>query len=72
MFSLLDAPGWITGHLMSVHIRKKILYHYRAANVYNYTAVYSTPNRPNYTVGHNTLYKLELYEYYAFFTNIYY
>ena len=29
---------------------KKIRYHYRATNVYNYTAVHNTPNVPNYTV----------------------
>ena len=74
--SVLDAPGWITGHLMRVPIaqdigqivetmnktlKKKILYHYRATNVYNYAVVHNTPNRPSYTVGRNTPNKLELY-----------
>ena len=39
-------------------IPKKIRYHHRATNAYNYTAVHNTPNGPSYTAGHNASNKL--------------
>ena len=48
-------------NLMRACYTKENIYHYKAMNVYNYTAVHNTPNGPAYTVGHNAPNTLELY-----------